>query len=163
VSGCNCINVGCECTIMGGSGIAITGIGTSGDPFVITNTRPDVGVGDTPSLDLTKQSGIITGTVRLGPLLSVQDTATVDLTLAGAGTEASPFVLSGRMAGIDLSGGNTGDVMTQQIDGSWGPGPATQAPAGTVVVGDGLRGDGSGADPLRVYPGTYAEWEGLNL
>jgi len=163
VSGCNCINVGCQCTVMGGSGIAVTGIGTSGDPFIITNSRPDVGVGDTPSLDLSKQAGVITGVVRLGPLLSVRDTESVDLTLSGSGTEVSPFVLSGAIAGVDLTGGSTGDVMTQQIDGSWAAGPATQAPAGTVVVGGGLRGDGSGASPLRVFPGTYAQWEGLTL
>ena len=159
---CDCTAVGCDCVIIAGPGISVTGIGSSGSPFTISNTVPPLGIVDTPSLDLTRTNNNISGQVRLAPLLSVLDSPTVDLTLAGAGTEASPFVLSGGITGLDLSG-PVGSVMTKQLDGSWKAGPATQAPIGSIVVGPGLRGDGSGAAPLRTFPGTYAEWEGLTL
>jgi hypothetical protein len=163
MSGCNCISVGCECVVLGGAGISVSGLGTSGSPFVITNTRDTLAVDDTATLDLNKDNNVVTGHAMIGPLLSASDTPTVDMTLAGQGTEAEPFVLSAEVAGIDITGGNTGDVLTKQLDGTYKPGPPVQADVGQVVVGDGLRGDGSGPDPLRVFPGTYAEWEGLTL
>lgn len=159
---CGCdSNMGCDCTLQGGSGIQVTGLGTAGDPFVITNSRPELGVQDTPSLDLTRSGTIISGTVRLAPVLGVADTPTVDLTLAGGGTEVSPFVLSAAMKGVVLDGGATGNVLTQKPDGSWGPGPATQAPLGSVSTANGVRGDGSGGNPVRLSARTYAEWEAI--
>ena len=159
---CGCdSNMGCDCTLQAGSGIQVTGLGTAGDPFVIVNSRPQVGIADTPSLDLTRTGDIISGTVRLAPVLRVADTDTVDLTLAGVGIEASPFTLSAAMKGVTLSGGATGNVLTKKPDGSWGPGPATQAPVGAVVTANGVRGDGSGPNPVRLSARTYAEWEAV--
>lgn len=159
---CGCDSkMGCECILQGGDGISVAGIGTAGDPFVITNSRVQLGVADTPSLDLTVAGSLISGKVRLAAVFSVADTPTVDLTLAGAGTEASPFVLSAAMKGVILTGGSTGNVLTQKPDGSWGPGPATQAPTGSVSTANGLKGDGSGASPVRIGARTYAEWEAI--
>jgi hypothetical protein len=146
-----------------GAGIGVTGTGTAGAPFVISNTRPQTGVSDTPSLDLTLTGSTISGKVRLDPVLDVVDTDTVDMTLAGAGTEASPFALSAAIRNMILTGSTTGQVLTYGMDGIWRGGPPTQAPTGAITVGAGLRGDGSGANPIRVYPGTYAEWEGLTV
>jgi len=160
---CDCLEVGCDCIIIAGSNIAVEGAGSSGDPYRITNTMPQLSLADTPSLDLTRTGNTVTGQVRLAPLLKVVDTSTVDLTLAGGGTEASPFSLSAIITGVDLDDGPPGSVLTKQLDGSWKAGPPTQAPVGAVVVGPGLRGDGSGANPIRSFPGTYADWEGLTL
>lgn len=161
---CGCDSaMGCTCKMSAGQGITITGVGTAGDPFVVSNTRPQTGVSDTPSLDLTLTGSTISGQARLDPLLDVADTDTVDLALTGLGTEAIPFILSAVIKNMILTGSSTGQVLTYGLDGIWRGGPPTQAPAGAVTVGAGLRGDGSGANPLRVYPGTYAEWEGLTL
>jgi hypothetical protein len=153
--------MGCECILQGGDGISVSGIGTAGDPFVITNARQQLGVSDTPSLDLTVAGSLISGKVRLAAVFSVADTTTVDMTLAGAGTEASPFVLSAAMKGVVLTGGATGNVLTQKPDGTWGPGPATQAPLGSVSTANGVKGDGSGANPVRIGARTYAQWEAI--
>lgn len=159
---CGCDSkMGCECMLQGGDGITVAGIGTAGDPFVITNSRQQLGVADTPSLDLTVAGSLISGKVRLAPVLGVADTPTVDMTLAGGGTEASPFTLSAAMKGVSLSGGATGNVLTQKPDGTWGPGPATQAPLGSASTANGVKGDGSGANPIRLSARTYAEWEAV--
>jgi hypothetical protein len=147
--------------LLGGDGITVTGIGTAGDPFIITNSRQQLGVQDTPSLDLSVVGSLITGKVQLAPVLKVADTSTVDLTLAGGGTEAVPFTLSAAMKGVVLDGGATGNVLTQKPDGTWGPGPATQAPLGAVATANGVKGDGSGGDPVRISARTYAEWEAI--
>jgi len=141
--------------------MSVSGLGTSGDPYVVTNGYPPVGVTDTPSLDLTLAANSISGKVRLAPLLSVQDTGEVDLTLNGAGTEASPFVLSAALPGITLSPSNTGQVLMKKPDGSWGPGDATSAPIGAVQTANGLFGDGSAGSPVRIRAKTYAEWESV--
>jgi hypothetical protein len=159
---CGCDSkMGCECILQGGDGISVSGIGTAGDPFIITNSRVQLGVADTPSLDLTVAGSLVSGKVRLAPLLGVADTQTVDMTLAGGGTEASPFVLSAAIKGLILSGGSTGSVLTQKPDGTWGPGPATQAPLGAVSTANGVKGDGSGGNPVRIGARTYAEWEAI--
>lgn len=157
---CGCdTKMGCTCAITGGSGIQVTGTGTAGDPFVVVNSRPNLGVADTPSLDLSVGNNQVSGVVRLAPLLRVTDTGTVDMTMAGAGTEASPFSLSAAIKGMILTGGTTGQVLTLKPDGTWGPGAPTQAPVGSVSTANGIKGDGSGANPIRLAPKTYAEWE----
>lgn len=157
---CNCAgSVGCDCVIVAGQGVSVSGLGTSGDPYVVANTRPSVGVADGPSLDLTLAANVISGKVSLAPLLSVADTSSIDLALGGMGVEGSPFVLSGALKGVTLEPSTTGQVLTKKPDGSWGPGAATQAPAGSVSTSNGLFGDGSGGSPVRIRARTYAEWE----
>jgi len=159
---CGCDSkMGCTCQLQAGDGIAVSGIGTAGDPFVITNNRPTVGIADTPSVDLTLANGVITAKVKLDAVLDIADSNTIDLALTGAGTEAIPFILSAVIKNMILTPATSGQVLTYSVDQVWRPGPATQAPVGSIVTAGGLRGDGSGADPFRVHPGTYAEWEGL--
>lgn len=159
---CGCdSNMGCDCTLQAGSGIQVTGLGTAGDPFIITNSRPQIAVADSPSVDLTRTGDVITAQVRLDPVLDVADSATVDMTLNGLGTEASPFVMSAAIKGMVLEPSTTGQVMTRKPDGSWGPGPATQAPSGSVSTSNGLQGDGSGGSPVRISARTYAQWEAV--
>lgn len=159
--GCDDANMGCDCTVTGGSGITVTGMGTAGDPFVVTNSRVQLGIADTPSLDLTLANGIISGKVRLPPLFSVVDTPTLDLTLGGGGVEGAPYVLSGALKGVVLEPSAPGDVLTKKPDGTWGPGPNTTAPIGAISTANGVKGDGSGPNPVRIGAKTYAEWEAI--
>lgn len=158
---CSCTGAQCSCFIDGGTNTTITGSGTALDPFLVHCSIPEVTVADTPSLDLTKAGEVVTGKVRLDPLFGVDDTATVELTLTGAGTEASPFTLTADLTDIDLSGAAIGDVVTRLIDGTWGPGPATQAEVGSVSTSNGVTGDGSGGSPVRIAAKTYAQWEAI--
>lgn len=106
----------------------------------------------------------VSGVVNIGPLLGVVDTPTVDLALSGSGTAAAPFRLSANLSGVDLRGGAAGNVLTRGIDGVWRAGPATQAPPGAMTIGAGLRGDGSGGDPIRLdYLATYADLEANHI
>jgi hypothetical protein len=159
---CGCASAGVDTRITGGAGISVRGIGTAGEPFVIDSTIKEAGVADSASLDLEKVGSGITGHVKLAPVLKVADTPTVDLSLAGAGTEASPFVLSGRMSGIDLSGGSPGDHLVRTAAG-WEAGPAVPIPAvGAPQTTGVLAGDGTGANPIRWKRATtYADFEAL--
>lgn len=68
---CNCAGSSCSCLVIAGFGIAVTGIGTASDPYVVTNTAADLAVA-----------------------LQVTDTATVDMVRAGSGTDVDPLILS---------------------------------------------------------------------
>lgn len=159
---CGCASGGVDTRIIAGAGIAVRGIGTAGSPFVIDSTIKEVGVADSASLDLEKVGAGFTGKVRLAPVLKVADTPTVDLNLAGAGTEDSPFVLSGEIAGVDLRGGAMGDHLVKTANG-WEAGPATPIPAvGAPQTSGVLAGDGTGANPIRwKKAATYADLESL--
>lgn len=63
---CGCGGATCSCLITPGSNVTITGAGSSTNPYVISST---------------------------GTVLTVTDTATIDLTLTGAGTTTSPLAL----------------------------------------------------------------------
>lgn len=64
---CGCTST-CGCLVQGGTGITVTGTGNPGSPYVVNSSGPNV--------------------------LQAQDTATVDHTLAGTGSGASPWVLT---------------------------------------------------------------------
>lgn len=157
---CDCEGtIGCDCTIIAGGGIAITGRGTGGDPYRVENTR-DMQVADTPSLDLTHIAGVVSGKVRLGPVLKVADTPTVDMTLSGAGTEESPFSLAAVIKGMILTGATQGQHLVYDAVVGWGPGPANPIPAaGAPMANNGIGGDGTAATPLRLKAKSYADWE----
>lgn len=69
---CGCAGQTCGCLVTGGEGIEVTGSGTASNPFVVVNTASD-----------------------LASSFEVNDTTTLDLTLAGGGTALDPFILSG--------------------------------------------------------------------
>jgi hypothetical protein len=161
MAGCNCTQSGCECSVRAGAGIIVTGTGSASNPFVISSDSvvDSLSVMDTPSLDLNMTNGVISGAVRLGTLLRVADTANLDLTLTGAGTDASPFILSGALKGLDVVSGSPGQVMTKQSDGTWRAAAAISAPVGAISTAAGASGDGSAGNPIRLNLGTYAEME----
>lgn len=136
---CGCAGTSCSCVLQGGNGIVVDGAGTETNPYIISG-----------------------GAGGGGGVLTVQDTQTVDLSLLGSGTVLNPYVLSAN-ATLDLDDLN--DVTaTDPVDGyvlawngtTWQPIPPTTAPVGAIAVGDGLLGDGSGGDPLRLDPASIA-------
>lgn len=62
----------CGCSVVGGTGVSITGKGTLTNPLVITAT---------------------------GAQIQVTDTDTIDLTITGSGIPTDPYVLSGEYVG----------------------------------------------------------------
>lgn len=123
-----CGTAGCGCKVVGGTGVTITGTGTSTDPFVINASSN----------------------------LHVLDTPTLNLTIAGAGTVADPYVLSGVVTATldDLTNVVAPTPTTGQVLGyngtNWVPVAATTAPTGAVVHDPALVGDGSGGSPLGI-------------
>lgn len=69
-SRCGCGSAQCSCAVIAGSGVVVSGVGSAGNPYVITAT---------------------------GAALGVTDTASLDLTLSGSGVPGTPWALSGRV------------------------------------------------------------------
>jgi hypothetical protein len=128
---CDCSGSSCQCLILAGQGIEISGSGNTNNPYVITSTSTIAGS------------------------LVVQDTATVDLTAVGAGTPGDPFVLTAtatvsveQLTNVSGAPPDVGDTLSW--DGSsWVMAPPPVAPAGAVNVGGGLLGNGSVGNPVR--------------
>lgn len=128
-----CCGGGCSCNIQSGTNIVVSGIGSSGDPFVIAT-------------DL---------------VFNVVDTDVINLTLTGAGTAVSPWGLSAEFAATaqldDLPDVNAPAPTNAQVLGwdsttqRWTPRAPTTAAAGSVVHDPSLSGDGSAGSPLTVF------------
>lgn len=91
---CNCAGSTCACSVVGAGGISVTGIGTAGDPFVV-------------SLEAISLAGAIT----------VSDSVSIDFSMLGAGTVADPFIISGAVIGTLVpDGGLTGQALVKSSD-----------------------------------------------
>lgn len=129
---CNCSGSTCSCKLQEGNGIAISGSGSTTDPYVIDAT------------------GDIEGTVQF------ISTPTVEFSVSGQGTSASPFqvhanavVNMDELADVhDPTGPLEGEVPVWTTD-HWEFKTPASAPPGTVNVGQGLSGDGSAGAPLK--------------
>lgn len=135
---CDCAGSTCQCLILAGAGIEVTGSGNTNNPYVVTATTTIAGS------------------------LVVQDTATVDLTAVGAGSPVDPFVLSARatVAMEDLTNVTgappaLGDTLSWNGT-AWVMAPPPVAPAGAINTGAGLLGNGSLANPVRAA--TSGTW-----
>lgn len=134
-----CSSSKCSCILQEGTGINITGSGTTNDPYVIEATLID-----------------------LQNFLRVADTPTVNLTLTGSGTEENPLELRAyaTMRITDLldvddpgSGPSVGESLVwvgAGADGHWEFDTLPPAPAGAVNAEDGISGDGTIGDPLTI-------------
>lgn len=126
---CGCSGASCSCLITGQGGVTVVGAGSINNPYIIT---ADVEVG-------------------------VQDTSTINMTKTGDGSPANPFLFQAdatldlnALLDVDTTGATTGQVLAKQADGSYKFVPATTAAVGAINVGDGLQGDGSAGNTLRI-------------
>lgn len=127
-----CGGAGCNCTVVAGLHIQVTGDGSGQLPYTI--------IGD----------------VSLGTGAGTQ----IQLALAGQGTEASPWVLTADYAAtatldaipnVNTSGKTNGQVLSwDSALGKWKAVNPTTAAPGASVVGTSLSGDGSAGSPLVV-------------
>jgi hypothetical protein len=126
---CGCSGASCSCFIIGQGGVTVTGAGSQSNQYVISS---DINV-------------------------DVLDTSTVNMSKTGDGSPANPWTFSSvatvtldQLTDVDTVGGATGYVLARNAGGTYGLVPASTAPVGTVNVGDGLQGDASAGNKLRI-------------
>lgn len=139
---CDCSGRTCNCLVIGGDGITVTGSGTTANPYTVTADVND-----------------------LRDLLRVNDTSSVNFTLVGSGTSADPLILSAvatprlmDLSDVDDVGPLNGETIVWAGGGNGGwvfATPTTAAP-GAVGTGPGLLGDGSLGNELEVA--VSGEW-----
>lgn len=125
---CGCSGTTCTCVIEGSGSVLVTGGGSEANPFTV-----------------------------VGPTLQITDTPTVNLTLLGNGTAASPWNLSAvaevsldELTDVSTAGATTGQVLARQSDGSWAPQAPTSAAPAAINTDNSILGDGSAGSPLGV-------------
>jgi hypothetical protein len=109
---CGCAGQDCSCTVVGGTGISVTGTGSASNPFRIDSTQ---------SLTFT-----------------VADTGSVDLFLSGSGTIDDPTVLTAT-ATLTIP---TVHVDTFSASGTWTRPVGKSIARVTVIAGGGGGGSG---------------------
>lgn len=127
---CDCSGGQCSCVVLAGSGTTVTGAGSSSNPYIISAD---------PAIPAR---------------LRVVDTATVDLSAVGNGTEDDPLVLSANatvslddLTNVTAPNPASGDTISWNGQ-EWVTGPPPVVPAGAVNVGPGLVGNGSVETPV---------------
>lgn len=143
---CGCSGATCSCVIQGQGGINVTGAGSVANPYVLTS---DINLG-------------------------IQDSQTVNLSLTGDGSDANPWVLQADatmhlddLVDVDATVMTNGYVVARQSDGTFALVPPTTAAVGAITVGNGLQGDGSAGNALRVLlapsSGLIVDGTGLRI
>lgn len=141
---CGCSGASCSCLIQGQGGVTVTGAGSISSPYVITS---DVEVG-------------------------VADTATINMTKTGDGSAATPYLFQAdatieldELLDVDTAGGATGYVLAKQADGLYRLVPPNTSPPGAITIGNGLQGDGSSGNALRLLlaPNSGLSVDGTGL
>ncbi len=136
---CNCVGASCSCVLLPAVGVAISGSGTQGDPYVV------------------ESAGLV-------GLFTVEDTATVNMSLLGGGTQDNPFLVRGdstvRLLSdlSDMTPGPApvaGDTIVAVGDGTWRV-AATPIVATPGETEHGLYGSGLVVDPIgALWAGTW--------
>jgi len=128
---CRCAAGTCECHLIAGPNITVTGAGDATDPWVITG-----------------------GAVSSGTII-FQDGGEVAFDVAGNGLPTEPYVVTAELPWVNPAEGQVGEVLAKKSDGSWGPAaPVTTAP-GLIDTGQGITGDGSSGNALRLCLSSY--------
>lgn len=135
----DCGSSSCNCSIQVGPGLTKSGTGSLDSPFIIS----------------------LAGTVE--DSLIVEDSSTIDLSLTGGGTPADAYRLTARakVRVVDLTdvfdpegAPNAGDTLVFVTSGvetpRWEFRPPPANPAGAVNVSDGITGQGTAGDPIRI-------------
>lgn len=135
----DCGGTSCSCTIEVGPGLIITGSGSLSNPYVVS----------------------LAGSIE--DSLIVEDTPTMDLSLAGGGSPTDPYRLSGTpklrvqdlLDVIDPEGApSEGDSIVFVTTGVETPRfefrPPPPSPPGSVNVGVGILGTGAVGDPIKL-------------
>lgn len=135
---CRCTDTGCACQLNVGTGLVKTGTGVPGDPWVLD-------------------------TQMISNFLAFVDNTEFDWTVVGTGRPGDPLIISLQSQCISCVGGNVGDVLTKQVDGTYLPGPPAVVPAGSVFSdGVTIEGDGTVATPFSLAPiPTYGALKAL--
>lgn len=144
---CGCAGTtGCLCVVRGSGGIAVTGVGSTDNPYIISGSNS----------------------------MQTEDSNTIELTLGGSGATNDPYTIRADLtAGLgDLNDVNTGVtttgyVLARQSGGGFALVPPATAAPGAINVGVGIEGDGSSGNPLRVdlasNSGLIVDANGLRL
>lgn len=89
--------------------------------------------------------------------MAVQDTSTVNLSLSGDGSDAAPWKLQAdatvtldALTDVSTAVATVGYVLARQADGTFSMVPPNTAGPGALSIGDGLTGDASSGNKLRV-------------
>ena len=121
----------CNCAVVGGEGITVTGAGTPQRPYVI---------------DSQTKGGFAT-----------RDTATIRWgAITGSGTSDDPYILSAnaQLATTDLTNVSNAQPQNGQVlawnGAEWAPAPPSVAPVGAVHTDNCIEGDGSSGNPVRL-------------
>lgn len=127
---CNCEGGKCSCLVLPGVGVTIEGSGSATNPYIVSADP------------------------MLGARLRVADTATVDLSAVGNGTDDDPLVLSAiatvamdDLTNVTAPAPAVGDTLSWNGQ-EWITGPPPVVPPGAVNVGAGLVGNGSVETPV---------------
>lgn len=70
---CGCSGQTCGCLVVGGAGVAVTGVGTKAAPFTV-------------SIDLTS--------LEIADRIAVNDSTTIELSMSGDGSAGNPVLLT---------------------------------------------------------------------
>lgn len=141
---CGCSGAACNCVLVAGTDVTISGAGTAASPYIISSSAPTLTFTNTNTVDLVRVGDDVTATVNLDPaagnlitanvdglrldcddvtgclatVLNVVDTPSLDLSLTGTGTAADPWFLSGiANAGVPTTVANTNSVNLTQVAG----------------------------------------------
>ncbi|MFC1410415.1 hypothetical protein ACEZCY_14230 [Streptacidiphilus sp. N1-12] len=157
-SRCGCGSAQCSCAVISGDGILVSGVGSAGNPYIISATGAALGVTDTPSLDLTLTGAGVPGNPwALSGKITPSTTAGNLLTLDGAGVLVSSTAVRNAV-GATVGNGvayvigtgslvaklstDSGNVLTFGTDGG------LLSPASTTVVAAPLHLSNSSGNTL---------------
>jgi hypothetical protein len=120
---CGCQSAACNCVVQAGPGATVTGDGSAANPYVVS---------------------AVTG----GKLL-VQDSDTIDHSLAGDGSTATPYVLTS-VAKVSPDADNILTTTPNGLKVDCDAVAACAPPAGAIALGCGLEGTGAPESPMRL-------------
>ena len=145
---CGCTSTTCACSVRGGAGVVVQGVGTLSRPYVISINAGQITGDDTPSVDMRLTgSGTSPDPYHISAVATVKLDDLTDVT--------SPTAANGQVLAYDLA------------SKQWKPAPPVTAAPGAINRGNGLTGDGSSGTPLAAVAnqaaGIQVDGNGIGL